>query len=868
MRGLLGGKGANLAEMTQLQMPIPNGFTITTEACLTYLEERSEFSPDMKRQIEEALEDLQKKSGKTFGSTTSPLLVSVRSGAAISMPGMMDTILNLGLNDVTVQTVAKNSGNETFAYDCYRRLIQMFGDVVFEIDGAKFEKEIDKVKEATGKDNDAALDAKDWQGIIKEYKRIIKEEKGIEFPQEPKEQMYLAIEAVFSSWLNSRAKTYRRLNNIPDDLGTAVNIQEMVFGNLGDTSGTGVLFTRNPSTGEPGLFGEYLINAQGEDVVSGVRTPQPIRALENAMPGIYQQILGICDTLEHHYKDMQDIEFTIEAGKLFILQTRNGKRSPKASVKVAVDLVSEGIITKDEAVLRIEPNMIDQLLHPVFDSLALASATPLATGLPASPGAASGKICFTAEQAKKRSEAGEKVLLLRSETSPEDIEGMVVAEAVVTSRGGMTSHAAVVARGMGVCCVVGCEALKIDEHAWTVTIGDKVFTKDDDLSIDGTTGEIYAGVLPTQMATEETSLQEVLGWADKVAALKVKGNGETKRDILAALEFGAAGIGLARTEHMFFAEDRVLAMRKMILANNEEERKEPLRQLKVAQKGDFKEMFTAAGEKDITIRLLDPPLHEFLPHTEDEMAELSGATVMPLVLVEKRIEELQEMNPMMGHRGVRLAITFPDVCVMQTEAIIEAAVEVSQAKNIQIKPEIMIPLIGTAEELAFVKGYVQEAAERVFKEKGMTLEYHVGTMIEIPRACLIADEIAKEAEFFSFGTNDLTQMTFGYSRDDVWKFLPVYLKDKLLPADPFRTLDIKGVGQLMKMATEKGLAANPNLVVGVCGEVGGDPASIAYCVELGLDYVSCSPYRVPVARLAAAQATLKQKKAEAQASAL
>lgn len=856
MKDLLGGKGANLAEMTNLGLPVPTGFTITTDACINYLKENNTLNDNIKTQIKLSIKVMETYSDKKLNSPNNPLLVSVRSGAKFSMPGMMDTILNLGLNDETVTGLAKKTGNEAFAYDCYRRLLQMFGDVVFGLDKHIFEEQLDILKEEKDYKEDRELEIDDLKRLVNIYKEIYLEILRVPFPQNPAEQLFLAIEAVFRSWLNPRAKIYRKLNKISEDLGTAVNIQEMVFGNSGLTSGTGVAFTRNPSTGEKGLFGEFLLNAQGEDVVAGIRTPKLIEELKQIMPNVYNEFLQIASFLENHYKDMQDIEFTIENQKLFILQTRNGKRTPKAAFKIASSLVHENQLTKSEAILRIDTDMINHILHPIFKTEQLSKAKEFMRGLPASPGAATGKVYFNAESAKIAKEKGEQVILFRHETSPEDIEGMVVSQAIVTSRGGMTSHAAVVARGMGICCVVGCEALKINETLNQADYPGGTILEGDEISVDGSTGKIYKGILRKESVEEETSLMELLNWSDDIADMGVRANAETLRDIKTAISFGAKGIGLARTEHMFFGEDRILQMRKLILSETSTERLTPLKILKQIQKEDFKQIYRLTKNLPTTIRLLDPPLHEFLPTTETEIKELAGALNISEGAIKERITTLHEVNPMLGHRGCRLAVTYPEIYIMQVEAIIESAIEINEELSLNIIPEIMIPLIGLNEELILIKSQVEKTIKDILTEKNVQLEYKIGTMIEIPRACLIADKIADSADFFSFGTNDLTQMTFGYSRDDIGKFMGEYIDKNLLVKDPFQSIDIDGVGELMKIGVANGRKIKETLKIGVCGEVGGDPESIKYFQQLGLSYVSCSPYRIPIARLAVAQASL------------
>ena len=857
MRNLLGGKGANLAEMTILGIPVPQGFIVTTEACNKYYNDGKVISEEVLEQIQNNIAKLEEITGKKFGSLENPLLVSVRSGARVSMPGMMDTILNLGLNDEAVEVVAKQTNNPRFAYDSYRRFVQMFSDVVMGVEKRLFENIIDEMKEARGVHYDTELTADDLKELVVKFKDLYKKEMKKDFPQDPKEQLVEAITAVFRSWDNPRAIVYRRLNDIPGEWGTAVNVQEMVFGNKGDTSGTGVAFSRNPSTGGKGIYGEYLMNAQGEDVVAGIRTPLPITKLNEQNPALYKQFINIVNKLENHYKDMQDMEFTIEEGKLFFLQTRNGKRTAQAALKIAVDLVSEGMLSKEEAILKVEPKQLDSLLHPTFEATSLKNTKAIAKGLPASPGAACGKVAFTAEEAKERAEKGEKVVLVRLETSPEDIEGMIAAQGILTVRGGMTSHAAVVARGMGTCCVAGCGELKVDEEKRTLEVGGKVYTDKDYISIDGSTGNIYGEAIKTVTPEISGYFATFMSWADEIRKLQVRTNADTPRDTKQAVEFGAEGIGLCRTEHMFFDEDRIMPMREMIVAKTEEERRKSLSKLLPMQKGDFKAMYEALEGRPATIRFLDPPLHEFVPHSDEEIRELAGQMSLDFEELKATVEGLHEFNPMLGHRGCRLAVTYPEIAEMQTRAIIEAAIEVKNEKGYDIVPEIMIPLVGEVKELKFVKDIVDSTAKAVMNEKGITIEYHVGTMIEIPRAALTADEIAKEAEFFSFGTNDLTQMTFGFSRDDAGKFLNDYYERKIYEQDPFAKLDQVGVGQLVKMAAEKGRATRPNIKLGICGEHGGDPSSIEFCHNVGLNYVSCSPFRVPLARLAAAQAQVK-----------
>lgn len=858
MRELLGGKGANLAEMTKLGLPVPQGFTVTTEACTRYYQDGKTIAPEIVEQIYEYMAKLEEITGKKFGDPTNPLLVSVRSGARVSMPGMMDTILNLGLNDETVEGLAKATNNERFAYDSYRRFIQMFSDVVMGIDKNKFEAILDEIKEENGAKFDTDLTAENLKEVVKRFKELYKKEMGVDFPQDPKDQLLEAVKAVFRSWDNPRAIVYRRLNDIPSDWGTAVNVQSMVFGNMGNDSGTGVAFTRNPATGEKALFGEFLMNAQGEDVVAGIRTPQPISTLKETMPEVYNQFVEIAEKLEKHYKDMQDIEFTIERGKLYMLQTRNGKRTAQAALKVAVDLVAEGLIDEKTAVLRVDPKQLDQLLHPTFEPNALKAAKPVAKGLPASPGAASGKVYFTADEAIEAAKSrGEKVILVRTETSPDDIEGMSVAQGILTTRGGMTSHAAVVARGMGTACVVGCGDAKIDEQAKVMRIGDIEVHEGDYISIDGSTGNVYIGEIKTVTPELTGDFATLMNWADKYRKLKVKTNADIPRDAKVAVQFGAEGIGLCRTEHMFFDEDRIPAMREMIVSKTEEQRRKALEKLLPMQRSDFEGLFEVMGEFPVTIRLLDPPLHEFLPHTDEEIKELAENMGITFEELKATVESLKEFNPMLGHRGCRLAITYPEIAEMQTRAIIEAAINVKKKTGKDVKPQIMIPLVGELKELKYLKDIIVKVADEVIKENNVEIKYLVGTMIEVPRAALTADQIAKEAEFFSFGTNDLTQMTFGFSRDDAGKFLETYYEKKIYEFDPFAKLDQEGVGKLVEMGTKLGRQTRPDLEVGICGEHGGDPSSIEFCHKVGLDYVSASPYRVPIARLAAAQAAIK-----------
>ena len=863
MRNLLGGKGANLAEMTNLGLPIPQGFTVTTEACTDYYKNNETISSEIEEQIYVALHELEKIQGKTFGDVNDPLLVSVRSGARASMPGMMDTILNLGLNDEAVEGFAAKTGNPRFAYDSYRRFIQMYSDVVMEVNKSFFEKIIDELKEEKGIKYDTEMTVEDLKELVKRFKAVYSEHmNGEEFPQDPKEQLMGAVKAVFRSWDNPRAIVYRRMNDIPGDWGTAVNVQAMVFGNMGDTSGTGVAFTRNPSTGEKGIYGEYLINAQGEDVVAGVRTPQPITKLAEDMPEVYEEFMAIASKLENHYRDMQDMEFTIQEGKLYFLQTRNGKRTAHAALQIACDLVDEGMITKEEAILRIEAKSLDQLLHPTFDAQSLKEGEVIGSALPASPGAAAGYVVFTAEEAKELGKGGkgDRVILVRLETTPEDIEGMVAAQGILTVRGGMTSHAAVVARGMGTCCVSGCGEITINEEAKEFTLGGYTFHEGDYISLDGTTGKIYKGDIKTVEASVSGNFGRIMAWADEARVLKVRTNADNPRDTRKAMELGAEGIGLCRTEHMFFDEDRIPKIRKMILSETVEAREAALNELIPFQKGDFKAMYKELNGLPMTVRYLDPPLHEFLPTAEEDIKALAAEMGVTVEHLKNKCNDLHEFNPMMGHRGCRLAVTYPEIARMQTRALMEAAIEVSEEENLSIVPEIMIPLVGEIKELQFVKEVVVETAELVKKEKNSDIEYHIGTMIEIPRAALTADKIAEEAEFFSFGTNDLTQMTFGFSRDDAGKFLDAYYQNKIYESDPFAKLDQTGVGQLVEMAVNKGRATRPNIKLGICGEHGGEPSSVEFCHKIGLTYVSCSPFRVPIARLAAAQAAIKENK--------
>ena len=860
MREILGGKGANLAEMTHIGLPVPRGFTVTTEACNKYYEDKEVLNDEIISQIKEKVTELEEVTGKKLGDATNPLLVSVRSGARASMPGMMDTVLNLGMNDEVAEGFSKVTSNPRFVYDSYRRFIQMFADVVKGYPKSSFERLFDKIKEEKNVEYDTDLTAEDLKEVIEIYKGEYEKFAKTSFPQDPEEQLIEAVKAVFRSWNNDRAITYRRLNDIPSAWGTAVNVQEMVYGNKGETSGTGVAFTRNPATGENKLYGEYLMNAQGEDVVAGIRTPKSIETLKEVMPECYEEFNRICKILEDHYRDMQDMEFTIEDGKLFMLQTRNGKRTAKAALKIAVDLVNEGMITKEEALLKIEPKQLDQLLHPNFDDESLKAAKVIATGLAASPGAATGKLCFTAEDVIKMHNAGEKDLILaRLETSPEDIEGMNLAHGILTVRGGMTSHAAVVARGMGTCCVSGCGSIIVDEQTKTLTAPDgTVYKEGDYISLDGATGNVYGEKIKTVEPDISGDFETIMNWADEVRKLQIRTNADTPRDALQARKFGAEGIGLCRTEHMFFEEERIFNFRRMITADSEKVREEALEKILPYQRDDFEGLFRAMDGYTVTIRFLDPPLHEFLPHTEEEIIPLAQSLGMTPEALKNRVESLKEFNPMMGHRGCRLAITYPEIARMQTRAVIEAAINVKKEGKTVI-PEIMIPLIGTVNELKYVKNIVVKTAEEIIKETGVDLKYEVGTMIEIPRAALTADEIAKEAEFFSFGTNDLTQMTFGFSRDDASKFLNDYYKKKILEQDPFATIDQEGVGKLVAMAAELGRKTRPSIHLGICGEHGGDPKSIEFCHKIGLDYVSCSPYRVPVARLAAAIAAINNK---------
>ena len=860
-RNLLGGKGANLAEMTNLGMPVPPGFTISTEACTDYYNDGKTISEETTKQIFDALTWLEGVRGKKFGDMEDPLLVSVRSGAPVSMPGMMDTILNLGLNDESVKGFARKTGNPRFAYDSYRRFIQMFSDVVMGQPKTLFDAILEDVKKKNGAVYDTELTAEGLQEVIAKYKELYRKQQGEEFPQDPKVQLMEAIKAVFRSWDNPRANSYRRMYDIPYELGTAVNVQSMVFGNMGNTSGTGVAFTRNPATGAKGIFGEYLINAQGEDVVAGIRTPQPITKLANDLPECYKQFMELANNLEQHYRDMQDMEFTIEEGKLYFLQTRNGKRTAQAAIQIACDLVDEGMIDEKTAVTRIEPQSLDQLLHPGFDPAKLKLAREIGQALPASPGAAAGRVYFNAEDAVAAHAAGSRVILVRQETSPEDIDGMHAAAGVLTMRGGMTSHAAVVARGMGTCCVSGCGDMHVHEAEKYFELGGHEIHEGDYISLDGSTGKIYLGDIPTVEAVITGNFQRIMDWADKYRKLQVRTNADTPADAQNAVRLGAEGIGLCRTEHMFFNPERIPKIRKMILSDTTEEREAALNELIPFQKEDFKGIYKAMEGRPVTIRFLDPPLHEFVPTTEPEIKQLADDMGLTVAEVRKRCDDLHEFNPMMGHRGCRLSVTFPEIARMQTRAVIEAAIEVHEEDDYNIEPEIMVPLVGDVKELAFVKKTIIETAEKVKAERKSDIRYHIGTMIEIPRAALMADQIAKEAEFFSFGTNDLTQMTFGFSRDDAGKFLQDYYKSKIFEQDPFAHLDQNGVGQLIQIAVEKGRATRPDIHLGICGEHGGDPASIEFCDKVGLTYVSCSPFRVPIARLAAAQAAIKHGKA-------
>jgi len=858
-KSLLGGKGANLSEMININLPVPPGLTVTTEACTEFYNQGQKLSDEIIDQIKENLKLLEEQTGKKFGDETNPLLVSVRSGAAVSMPGMMDTILNLGLTDVSVEGMAKKTGNSRFAYDSYRRFIQMFGDVVLSIPKYKFDYALEDIKEKNNFKYDTDLSTEDLKILVEQFKKTYKDETKTEFPQEPEKQLLMAIEAVFRSWNNARAITYRNLYDISHSIGTAVNVQSMVFGNMGDTSGTGVAFTRNPSTGEKKVFGEFLMNAQGEDVVAGIRTPLTIDKLNDVMPKIYKQFIETAHTLEHHYRDMQDIEFTIEQGKLYMLQTRSGKRTTEAALRAAVEMVGEGLISKEEAVMRIDPKSLDQLLHPRFDAEDLKNATPIATGLPASPGAATGKIYFTAEDSVAASEKGEATILVRKETSPEDIEGMNTSRGILTSRGGMTSHAAVVARGMGKCCVAGCETIYVDEVKKTMIVDDIHLTEGDYISLDGSTGNVYKGTIKTVEPAISGDFGTLMEWADEFSRLGIRTNADTPKDASAAIKFGAQGIGLCRTEHMFFEESRIFSVRKMIISDNVSQREKALEEILPMQKNDFKQIYKIMGPRPVTIRLLDPPLHEFIPHDEEDIIELSKEMHVPISKLKEVIQGLQEFNPMLGHRGCRLAITYPEIARMQTRAIIEAAIETSAEEKISIVPEIMVPLVGKKEELEILRELIIGTAEKVKKENNSDLKYLIGTMIEIPRACVTSDEIAEYADFYSFGTNDLTQMTFGYSRDDAGKFISAYKEVGILEVDPFQSIDQVGVGKLVEMSVKLGKQIKPNMHMGVCGEHGGDPASIEFFHKTGLSYVSCSPFRVPVARLSAAQAAIRNK---------
>ena len=857
MSNLLGGKGANLAEMTNIGLPVPQGFTVSTEACARYYEDGKMLADDIIQEIMEGLAKMEKITGKKFGDKTNPLLVSVRSGARASMPGMMDTILNLGLNSEVVEGLASLTGNPRFAYDSYRRFIQMFSDVALGLEKSNFEKIIDQMKEEKGVKLDTELDANDLKEMVKRFKNLFKTEMGYDFPEDPKLQLLEAVKAVFRSWDNPRAIYYRRVNDIPSSWGTAVNIQSMVFGNMGEQSGTGVAFTRDPATGEKKLYGEYLMNAQGEDVVAGIRTPQPISHLEEQNKALYEQFVAIADKLEKHYRDMQDMEFTIENGKLYMLQTRNGKRTAKAALKIAVDLVNEGMLTEQEALMKLEPKQLDALLHPQFDAAALKAAQPIGKALPASPGAASGIVAFTAERAIELHSQGKKIVLVRLETSPEDIEGMAASEGILTARGGRTSHAAVVARGMGTACVAGCQELLVDEENKKFTLGGKTFVEGDSIAIDGSTGYIYGEAVKTVPASISGDFGTIMAWADANRALQVRTNADTPADAQTAFNFGAEGIGLCRTEHMFFDADRIPAVREMIVSKTVEERKRALAKLLPMQRKDFIGLYKAMKGKPVTIRFLDPPLHEFLPHEDFEIEALAKEMGLTFEELKATVEGLKEVNPMMGHRGLRLAITYPEIAEMQTTAVMEAAIQVKQEDGYDIVPEIMIPLTCDSKEFNFVRDIVARVADEIIAAKGVKMTYKIGTMIEIPRAALTADEVAKTAEFFSFGTNDLTQMTYGFSRDDAGKFLDYYYERKIFESDPFAKLDQNGVGKLVKMAADLGRSVRPDIKLGICGEHGGDPSSIEFCHKVGLNYVSCSPYRVPIARLAAAQANIQ-----------
>ena len=859
MKSLLGGKGSNLAEMTNIGLPVPPGFTITTEACIRFYDEGQKLWPELIQEIYQHLSRVEEALGKRFSDEENPLLVSVRSGAVFSMPGMMDTILNLGLNDKAVLGLIKSTENERFAYDSYRRFIMMFSDIAMGIPKQRFENLLEKMKEDRQVEQDTDLTADDLKLLVEQFKQVYKNEKNKDFPQDPLEQLQLAIEAVFSSWNNPRAVIYRRLHDIPSNLGTGVNVQSMVYGNMGDTSGTGVAFTRNPANGENKIYGEFLMNAQGEDVVAGIRTPKPISELEDVMPEVYDQFRDVTRILENHYKDMQDIEFTIEKGKLFMLQTRTGKRTAQAAINVAVDLVNEGIITKDEAMLRIEPNQLNQLLHPTFDIKTLDDSTVIAKGLPASPGAASGKVYFHAKDVVEAKNRGEKAILVRQETSPEDIEGMVTAQGILTARGGMTSHAAVVARGMGKCCVAGCSDIRVDEELRVIRAGELTINEGDFISLDGSTGTVYLGEISKVEPELSGHFGEFMTWVDETRRLKVRTNADSPRDSRVAVKFGAEGIGLCRTEHMFFEEARIPAVRRMIVSNNETQRKKALDELLPLQRKDFYEIYQVMESKPVTIRLLDPPLHEFLPSNDKDIEDLAKSMGLAFRDLKDTIHSLAELNPMLGHRGCRLAVTYPEIYRMQTRAIIEAALDYKKIDGVEIMPEIMIPLIGDAEELRFVKKEVLEEIQMVFNERNDSIKYMIGTMIEVPRAAITADEIAEEAEFFSFGTNDLTQMGFGFSRDDSGKFLNEYVERGIFDKSPFEVLDQKGIGKMMEIAVELGRKTRENIKLGICGEHGGEPSSVEFCHRIGLDYVSCSPFRVPIARLAAAQAVIKER---------
>ncbi len=860
MKSLLGGKGANLAEMSNIGLPVPPGFTITTEACIRYLDMDETLDDKLEKGIFDYMKDLENKNNKEFGDLEDPLLVSVRSGAVISMPGMMDTILNLGLNDKSVEGLAKKTSNPRFAYDSYRRLIQMFGGVVLGIPNYEFDNFLEKRKEKKGYANDTELTVEDLKDIIEDFKALIKKRENIEFPQKPEDQLLMAVKAVFSSWNNSRAISYRNIHDIPHDLGTAVNVQTMVFGNIGENSGTGVAFTRNPATGENKVFGEFLLNAQGEDVVAGIRTPKDIQELNNLMPEVYDEFIEVTETLEQHYKDMQDIEFTIQEGDLYILQTRTGKRTADAAVNIAVDMEEEGLINRETTIMRIDPEDISQLLHPNFIEDELEKADILATGLAASPGAASGKVYFTSEDAVEAAEGGEEVILVRKETSPEDIEGMVKANGILTSRGGMTSHAAVVARGMGKCCVAGAGDIRVDENTKKFFVDDRVFNEGDYISLNGSTGDVYAGVVKTEDAHLTEEFKMLMDWSDEFRELGVYTNADTPKDAEVAVDFGAEGIGLCRTEHMFFESGRITSVREMIVANNKKKRQKALDKLFPYQKDDFKGIFNVMGDRAVTIRLLDPPLHEFLPQNEKDIKALAGELPITVDELRRTIEELEEMNPMLGHRGCRLGISYPEIYKMQVKAIISAAIEVKEEEGYEVKPDIMIPLVGSEKELAILREKSEEVAEEIIEKSDTKIEYTVGTMIEIPRAALLADQIARHADFFSFGTNDLTQMTYGFSRDDAGKFLNEYLDNEIFAKDPFAVLDQEGVGKLIETAVKLGRKEKEGLKIGICGEHGGEPSSIDFCHRTGLDYVSCSPYRVPIARLAAAQSAINNNK--------